>query len=78
MIFVQTNGKPHPVRVHIDLISGTQAAVSPAQGAELSAGDSVIVAAQSPQAGSSSSRSQSARSGMNGGPSMGGLGRAMR
>ena len=79
LIFVQTNGKPHPVRVRIALISGTQAAVTPANGSQLSAGDSVIVAMQSPQSGSGTSRSQASRPGTNGGPGgMGGLGRAMR
>jgi len=44
-IFVQRNGKPTRVAVHIDLIAGTLAAVTPLNGDTLAAGDDVIVGA---------------------------------
>jgi HlyD family secretion protein len=75
LIFVSQNGKPQPVRVRIDLVSGAQAAVTPLRGA-LSAGDSVITGSAS----SGTTRGQSAaRSGAAGGPGgMGSIGRMVR
>jgi HlyD family secretion protein len=80
MIFVQRDGKPAPVRVHINLVSGTQAAVTPLRGT-LQAGDDVIVSDGSQSARSSQGGSGASRSGFNrsNGPSgMGGIGRAIR
>lgn len=71
LIFVQQNGKLQPVRVRVNLVSGTQAAVTPLRG-ELSAGDTVVVSGAS---ASSSSRSQSASRSSS--PGMGGIGRAL-
>jgi HlyD family secretion protein len=78
MIFVQRNGKPAPVRVRVDLVSGTQAAVVPLRGS-LQAGDTVIVSSDSQSSargGASGSRSAFGGSGGTGG--MGSLGRAIR
>ena len=44
VIFVQRAGKAQPVRVRVDLISGTQAAVTPTGNASLQEGDAVITA----------------------------------
>jgi HlyD family secretion protein len=68
MIFLDRSGKPVPVPVHVNLMSGAQAAVTPLRGT-LEAGDSVIV----------SSGSASSASGSHGTPShgFGGLGRAL-
>jgi HlyD family secretion protein len=72
LIFVQRDGKPAPVRVHIDLVSGTQAAVVPLRGT-LQAGDNVIVSS-----GDSQSRSQTSGARAFGGPGgIGGIGRAI-
>ena len=76
LIFVSQNGKPQPVRVRINLVSGTQAAVTPLRGT-LSAGDSVIVSsgsASSTRTQSSTSRSAIAGGGAGG---MGSIGRAI-
>jgi len=75
VVFVQTNRKLAPVRVKIDLVSGTQAAVTPLRGS-LGAGDQVVI-------GDASAAAQSGtRSGSNGagagGPMGGGIGRALR
>lgn len=78
MIFVEQNGTPKPVRVQVNLVSGTQVAVSPLRGS-LQAGDPVIVSGGS-QSGSAHGGSSSSRSVLSGGgPSgMNGLGRAIR
>lgn len=65
-IFVLRNGTPERVSVHVDLVAGTQAAVSPLRGS-LRAGDAVIL-------GDGSSLGQPSRSGA---PPIG-LGRAIR
>lgn len=80
LIFVSQNGKLRPVPVRVDLVSGTQAAVTPLRG-NLSASDSVVTSS------ASNGRTQFAGShspnGMAGGPggigagSMNGLGRAI-
>lgn len=76
LIFVQRGGKPSAVPVRVNLISGTQAAVTPLRGS-LQAGDSVIVSSGS-QSGAARGNSSS-RSGLSsGGPGMGGIGRAIR
>jgi len=75
VVFVQRDGKIQPVRVRIDLVSGTQAAVTPISG-ELSAGDNAIVSSGT-QTGSTQSSARSGRSG-SGSPNMGGIGRALR
>ncbi len=80
LLFVQQNGKPHPVRVKIALVSGTQAAVTPVGRSQLAEGDAVIVSTAN-ASDTSTSRSSSTRSGsnpMSGGAGMGGLGRALR
>lgn len=41
-IFVLRNGSPKPTRVHVDLVAGTQAAVSPA-GGTLKPGDPIVL-----------------------------------
>ncbi len=74
VVFVSANGKPQPVRVRVDLISGTQAAVTPVHGS-LSAGDNVIVASGSSGAGA---RKPSASTHGGGPAGMGGIGRAIR
>jgi HlyD family secretion protein len=75
ILFVQRQGKTVPVRVSVDLISGTQAAVTPLRGT-LQAGDNVIVGDSSQKSGS---RTQRNGSGTNGGPGgAGGIGRALR
>ncbi|HLI96340.1 MAG TPA: efflux RND transporter periplasmic adaptor subunit [Candidatus Baltobacteraceae bacterium] len=72
VLFVEQNGKPVPVRVRVDLVSGTQAAVTPLRGT-LAAGDNVIVSS-----GSSSSQTTRASSlGSRGPGGMSGLGRAL-
>lgn len=76
VIFIQRSGKPSPVRVKIDLVSGTQAAVTPLRGT-LQAGDSVIVSSGSPSS-SSARGASSSRSGFGGPGGMGGIGRAIR
>ncbi|MBV8116981.1 MAG: efflux RND transporter periplasmic adaptor subunit, partial [Candidatus Eremiobacteraeota bacterium] len=73
MLFVHENGKIRPVRVKIDLISGTQAAVTALRGS-LSAGDQVVIGNASVQ---SSARGTSGTGAQPGGP-MGGIGRALR
>jgi HlyD family secretion protein len=78
MVFVQRNGKPAPVRVSVNLVSGTQAAVTPVRGT-LQAGDAVIVSDGSSTAnarGNSASHSAFGSSSRSSG--MGGLGRAIR
>lgn len=75
VIFVESDGKPAPVRVSVQLTNGALVAVTPLRGT-LKAGDAVITGA----AGQSSStrapgRSSSQSHGMSG---MGGLGRAIR
>lgn len=73
VIFVQRSGKATPVRVRIDLVSGTQAAVTPLRGT-LQQGDTVIVSSGSQahaQSGSSS------RGGAGGPGGMGSIGRAL-
>ncbi len=75
VLFVQRASKPVPVRVRIDLISGTQAAVTPLRGI-LSAGDDVITGS-----GAQSTRGTTDSSGSHGSssaPGMGGIGRAIR
>ncbi len=74
IVFVERNGKPVPVRVKIDLTSGTQVAVTPLRGS-LQAGDDVITGDSS----QSTTRTRTAQSGGPGGPSaMGSIGRAIR
>jgi hypothetical protein len=73
LIFVSQKGKPQPLRVHIDLVSGTQAAVTPLRGT-LSAGDSVIV---SSGAASASHRQMSAALNAGAPGGMGSIGRAI-
>lgn len=81
LIFVQRNAKPVPVRVRVNLVSGTQAAVTPIRGT-LASGENVIVSdGSSGQAhsGRSSSSGSGSRGPGAGGPSgMGGIGRAIR
>lgn len=78
LIFVQRNGKPVPVRVHVDLISGAQAAVTPLRGT-LSDSDNVIVSdGSSAQAHSSRASSYGSRGPSSGPGGMGGIGRAIR
>lgn len=74
MLFVERDGKVSPVRVRIDLISGTQAAVAPLSGT-LNADDSVIIGSSN-QAANSAQRS--AASSPVGGSMAGGIGRAVR
>lgn len=78
LIFVEHSGKPVPVRVKVDLVSGTQAAVTPVRGA-LGAGDSVIVSDGSTSHGShAASAAYGSRGPGAGGPGgMGGIGRAI-
>lgn len=77
LIFVQRDGKPSAVPVRVNLISGTQAAVTPLRGS-LQAGDAVIVSSGS-QSGAARGNSSGSRSGLSsGGPGMGGIGRAIR
>jgi HlyD family secretion protein len=75
IIFVDQNGKASPVPVHIDLISGTQAAVTPLRGT-LVAGDAAIVSSGT----SSDGRSPAApsHSSAQTGPGMSNIGRALR
>ncbi len=74
VLFASNNGKPQAVRVRVDLVSGTQAAVTPLQG-NLAAGDSVITGSASANASRASS---SNAHGAVGGPSgMGSIGRAL-
>ena len=72
LIFVQHNGKLQPVRVRVDLVSGTQAAVTPVRGG-LSAGDAVAVS------GGTSSNAARSQSAMRSNPAAmgGGIGRAL-
>lgn len=72
VLFVQRNGKAVPTRVKIDLVSGTQAAVTPIKGV-LDPGDEVITG-NTTAAAAPSSHSQGGGSS----PGMGGIGRAMR
>jgi len=72
LIFVQRNGKASPVRVRIDLVSGTQAAVTPLRGA-VQAGDQVITGTNAQQ----NARSQRAALNSGAGPMSGGIGRAL-
>jgi HlyD family secretion protein len=75
LVFIQRSGKAVPVRVKVDLVSGTQAAVTPVRGT-LTAGDAVIVSDSSQMAGASAQRSSSPMSGGPGGA--GSIGRAIR
>jgi HlyD family secretion protein len=73
LIFVDRDGKATPVPVRIDLVSGTQAAVTPLRGT-LAAGDEVIVSSgAAPHALAPSST----RATFAGSPGMGGIGRAI-
>lgn len=73
LLFVERGGKPAPVRVRVDLVSGTQAAVTPLRGT-LSPGDGVIVASGA----ASQTHAASAGSARRGpGGIGGGLGRAI-
>ncbi len=77
MIFVSQNGNPHPVRVRVDLISGSQAAVTPLRG-NLSAGDSVIVSSGSGSSAHGQFAGSRNPSGIGASPGgMGSLGRAI-
>jgi HlyD family secretion protein len=70
-VFVQRDGKLQRVPVTVTLATATQAAIVPAQGAALQAGDAVIV---SSNGSSGSARAQGARSPMSSAP----MGGAMR
>lgn len=76
ILFVQRGGKPSPVRVRVDLVSGAQAAVTPLHGS-LQAGDDVIVAGGSQTAGSAPGAAASSHAGYRGPGGIGGLGKAM-
>ena len=77
LIFVQRNGKPVPVRVKIDLIGGTQVAVTPLRGS-LAAGDAVIVSDSSGVPSRTHAASAAANSSPGGPGSLGSVGRAIR
>jgi hypothetical protein len=77
LLFVQRNGKPAPVRVHIDLVSGAQAAVTPLRGT-LQEGDNAIVSSGQSQAHAAQSASGGSRGGYGGPGGMNGIGRALR
>ena len=73
VIFVQNGRQLAPVRVKIDLVSGTQAAVTPLCGT-LAAGSNVVIGSSNSQSASSSTRTSSGPGGPGG---MGGIGRAL-
>ena len=76
MLFVDTAGKLAPVRVHIDLVQGTQAAVTPRVDGALKEGDQVVLSDASQSAGTGThTQAQSPLSGAGGGS--GGLGRTL-
>lgn len=75
VVFVERNDKPAGVPVKVDLISGTQVAVTPLRGS-LQAGDEVITGSSSSSAGHAGHYTSSAAQG--GPSSMGSLGRAIR
>ena len=77
IIFVQRNGKPAPVPVKVDLVSGTQAAVTPLHGS-LNAGDSVITGDSSQSSGSARSQRAGSAMGQGGPGGAGSIGRALR
>lgn len=73
-VFVQRDGKLQRIPVTVTLATATQAAVVPAQGSSLQAGDDVVV---SSTGSSASARTQGARSPMSSAP-MGGAMRGIR
>jgi HlyD family secretion protein len=76
VLFVQRAGKPVAVPVRVDLVSGTQAAVTPLRGT-LGAGDDVIVSSGSAPSSQTSHASSFGSRGAGGPGGMSGLGRAL-
>ena len=74
MLFVERNGKLQRVPVTVTLATATQAAVAPAQGYTLQAGDTVVVSSSGPSKSSGYARTSGTRSPMSGSP----MGGAMR
>ncbi len=72
-LFLEQQGKAAPVHVRIDLVNGTQAAITPLSGT-LNAGDNVIVASSAGQNGSRPQRSGASAMGSS---MSGGIGRAI-
>ncbi|HEX3670843.1 MAG TPA: efflux RND transporter periplasmic adaptor subunit [Candidatus Cybelea sp.] len=58
-LVVDRNGKPVPIDVYVRLTNGTQAAVEPANGAALAAGDNVVIGTNSTHRNGSAQNSRS-------------------